>query len=69
MTYIKWLKSHLFLGFVIEPYYKLYYYNPNESLPNYKLYFLCDINKPGMSNPGGENLVSALDYREIENDH
>ena len=29
-------KTHLFLGFVIEPFYKLYYYNPNESLPNYK---------------------------------
>ena len=28
-------KTHLFLGFVIEPFYKLYYYNPNESLPNY----------------------------------
>ena len=28
----------LFIGFVIEPSYKLYYYNPNESLPNYMEY-------------------------------
>ena len=31
-------QTHLFFGFVIELFYKLYYYNPNESVPNFKYY-------------------------------